>query len=307
MKKKINKLDYFIYDNSKEEFDKTLSDEERIKFGESWIRTDTLDYWRHARIRAPIVPLIKENLNASWVTIGDGRYGNDASYIMSNGASNVHSTDITDALLKIANLKGLIGDFSAENAESLSFSNSSFDYVYCKEAFHHFPRPYIALYEMFRVCRKAVILAEPRDELIDRPRFNLVMKFLLKIFRPKLMNDSGHGFEAVGNYVYKTSEREIEKFSLGMHYTKVAFIGINDSYVKGVEFTTLDSSDRLDIKLKRKIKTIIGIKNMLQYFGFIKSGLLVSICFKEEPKKDLVEEMTKLGWTFKSLPKNPYI
>ncbi len=48
---------------------------------------------------------------------------------------------------------GFIGEYSAQNAESLSFASNSFDYVFCKDAMHHCPRPVIALYEMLRVAR----------------------------------------------------------------------------------------------------------------------------------------------------------
>jgi len=66
-----NKVDCFTYDNSKEEFNKTLIDNERRKFGESWLKTDTLNFWRHARIREPFIPLIRNDLNVSWVKKAD--------------------------------------------------------------------------------------------------------------------------------------------------------------------------------------------------------------------------------------------
>lgn len=59
-------------------------------------------------------------------------------------------------------------NYSVENAESLSFRDNEFEVAFCKEAYHHFPRPFLALYEMLRVASKAVVLAEPNDQ-IPRP------------------------------------------------------------------------------------------------------------------------------------------
>ena len=60
----------------------------------------------------------------SWLTIGDGRYGTDANFIIRNGGK-AHATDISDKLLKIGHEKGFIQDFSQQNAEDLNFKNNS--------------------------------------------------------------------------------------------------------------------------------------------------------------------------------------
>lgn len=70
---------------------------------------------------------------------------------------------------------GYIYNYSKENLESLSFNNESFDFVLCKESFHHLPRPYIGLYEMLRVSKIGVVLLEPYDREINA---SLMMKFL---------------------------------------------------------------------------------------------------------------------------------
>ena len=79
-----------------------------------------------------------------------------------NTAKNQHKNHIKK-LLEIGNKIGFINNYSEENAEDLSFNDESFDYVLIKEAFHHFPRPWIALYEAFRVCKKGIVLIEPND------------------------------------------------------------------------------------------------------------------------------------------------
>ena len=45
-------------------------------------------------------PLLSDVWGASWLTVGDGRYGTDAHYIFSKGVRNVLATDISDYLLR---------------------------------------------------------------------------------------------------------------------------------------------------------------------------------------------------------------
>ena len=63
------------------------------------------------------------------------------------------ATSLTDSNLRIAQERGYIDKFQAENAERLSLTDDSFDFILCKESYHHFPRPAIAFYEMVRVAR----------------------------------------------------------------------------------------------------------------------------------------------------------
>jgi ubiquinone/menaquinone biosynthesis C-methylase UbiE len=157
------------YDRHQDEWQEIISSPEGKELGASWMRDDTLDYWRHERLRKFVIPIIRFESDACWLTVGDGRYGSDGHYLKSCGAKRVHCSDYSDALLEIGKELGYIKEFSAQNAEALSFGDEEFDYVFCKDALHHFPRPYIALNEMFRVSRRGVILIEPRDRVIDRP------------------------------------------------------------------------------------------------------------------------------------------
>lgn len=292
------------YDRSQQEWDRILADPDRQRVGQSWLQDDNLGNWRHARIRAPLKAIVANDPSASWLTIGDGRYGTDAHHLISLGAKSVHCTDISDTLLKIGHEIGFIHSYSAENAEALSFPDNAFDYVYCKESFHHLPRPYLALGEMFRVARKAVILTEPRDRVIDRAPLSFAYR-LLKALLGK--NQQQHDFEPVGNYTYAVSEREIEKFLLGLHHTEVAFIGCNDAYLPGVEFSSLTSSRPADRQLRFKIKGRIRVLDVLTRIGLMKSTLLTAALFKAAPAARLAGEMARQGWKLKQLPRNPYL
>lgn len=295
---------HHIYDRHQEEWDKVLNDVERRLVGETWFQSDTLDAWRHRRMREPVKPLASMDKDASWLTIGDGRFGSDAHFLLSLGISNVHCSDISDTLLKIGNEKGFINTYSVQNAEAIQFPDDSFDYVYCKEAFHHCPRPYIALHEMFRVAKKAVVITEPWDDVIEPAPFSMLLRLAKRLLWRKHVE---HGFESVGNYVYSISPREIEKFLLGMHYSCVAFFSVNDAYFSGIEFIKLESRSPKDLLIKFKLKMRILILDVLCYLKIKRPSMLMAILFKEQPTSQLITSLNSYGWLVKELPKNPYL
>src|SRR6188474_2368964 len=139
-------------------------DEESRRIQETWFQEDTVDFWRHYRTTAPILPMLEMFKDNKWLTVGDGRFGLDSIRLkkMQPGL-DILPTDISDVLLDHAKQTGLISDYKCENAEKLSFKDQSFDFAVCKESYHHFPRPYLALYEMLRVSKKGVILIEPNE------------------------------------------------------------------------------------------------------------------------------------------------
>tara|TARA_B100000575_G_C22879367_1_gene512499 strand:- start:316 stop:747 length:432 start_codon:yes stop_codon:yes gene_type:complete len=141
--------------------------------------------------------------------------------------------------------------------------------------------------------------------MIDRGFLSVIFDLLRWIFghRP-----NGIGFEIVGNFIYSISERELIKFQLGMHRRYIAFKGLNDSYVNGVEFIKI--SDRsLHARFKRlqyNLKLIC--LNTLTFLRAIRGGnLLVAIIFKSNPNKETIQALEQDGFTFKKLKKNPYI
>src|SRR5690606_20250729 len=107
-------------------------------------------------------PLLKSE-DQTWLTIGDA-YGFDAQYINEKG-NEATASDLNTDFLKIAQQEGIITNYSSQNAEHLSFEDHQFDYLLCKEAYHHFPRPYAALYEMIRVAKKGIVIIEPQDPI----------------------------------------------------------------------------------------------------------------------------------------------
>ena len=153
------------YERHSEHFKEYCTGGAKEKHAKTWFEKDTVDAWRHQRMYQILDPILKVK-SSKWLTVGDGRYGKDAKYIIDNGCEAL-ATDISDALLQEAKNIGYINEFKKENSESLSFDDSKFDYVFCKESYHHFPRPMLALYEMLRVASKGVILIEPNDRYIN--------------------------------------------------------------------------------------------------------------------------------------------
>lgn len=290
-----------MYDKSNLERNFTYNDDHKLNSSLLSLKKNTIDNWRHNRMYAFLKKIVEFDKNFKWLTVGDGRFGSDAMKLIEYGATNVLCTDLDDYLIKYSAKKKEINNYKKENAENLSFSDNEFDFVLCKESYHHFPRPMLALTEMFRVTKVGVILIEPRDLQIDRSLLSLVNK-TVNLFKKR--ND-GHFFEEVGNYVYTTSERELEKFMLGIHHNTIAFSGINDHYSKisGHEIENLN----LQMKLKfLRLKTIIAFKNLLNLLNIRKTNLLKAILFKNNLNEDLKFILQKEGFQFKILPKNPY-
>jgi hypothetical protein len=107
----------------------------------------------------------------------------------------------------------------------------------------------------------------------------------------------------VGNYKYSISRREIEKVALGLNHKMVAFKGINDAYVSGVEFEKLS----LNGPLQKQVKKSISLKNFLVKIGFVDYNLLTAIIFKQEPSKNLLHNLSINGFEIVKLLDNPYI
>jgi SAM-dependent methyltransferase len=298
-----------------------LTDPERIKISKSWFDESTADYWRHIRA-FECVDCIRDDINSSWLTIGDGRWGLDSLRIKKKGFINAIPSDISEALLKKSKEMGYINNYHVENCEKLSFSDKSFDYVFCKESFHHFPRPYKALYEMLRVARKGVFLIEPNDTIwglksIDgrvslsskRFIFNFILGIILRLLRIKNHPVKGKTFnypiwEDVGNFCYKISPHEAEKIALGMNLPQLVVKGLNDSYIKGCEFEPADIK-RSDIF--KKIFYSIKKMDKLCSDGIADYNMIMIGFFVENMNNLSRSEFLKRNWNVIDLPKNPYI
>lgn len=276
-----------------------IEDKNWQKLVASWFDKSTADYWRHMRMYEAAGYLARSK-DEQWLTVGDGQYGLDSVRLRERGIGSILPTDIAEASLKEAKSLGVIDDYRVENAERLGFADGSFDYVFCKEAFHHFPRPFLALYEMLRVARKGVVLVEPQE-----PTESLLRR-LLYLAR-KLAGRQKHfdqtRYEDSGNYIYSVSQRDIEKLCLGIDLPCVAFKGLTDFYVKGVEFEPAAFSSRKFLKMR----TVIFLHGILVALGLSQHSVLMSCIFKQAPSPQVRRSFAAGGWRIIDLPRNPYI
>ncbi len=292
------------YDNQNKKWKECLNDKFKNEFSKNWLRKDTLDFWRHQRMLLPIKAFIQRG--EKWLTIGDGRYGTEANFLIKSGV-NAHASDLSDELLKISKNTGFINEFSKQNAEDLKFDDNSFDYVLIKESLHHCPRPWLAINEALRVCRRGVILIEPNDQHSNG--FNL-LKFFINILKKMIRKDnnfSDYNFEEVGNFIFTLNLREVEKYMLAMHYRNLAFIKMNDFYIKGVEEVKVNKFTYKNFKKTILLKSVILIKNILCFFRISQSSLISIVLFKEAPTIKTQMNLKKHNWIFRKLPKNPYL
>ncbi len=296
------------YSLHEQHFDKYSKGGDREQIARSWFREGTIGYEQAMMRNAVSDPLLLAYPGARWLTVGDGRYGSDAHYLASKGAIAT-ATDISDTLLREGAASGYISAFSKENAEALSYADDSVDFVLCKESYHHFPRPMKALYEMLRVGSKGVVLYEPTDHYV-------YAHFLQAFFRAMLhvVNALGifkfflgkeikrHTYEDVGNYVYKISEREIEKVALGLNYPYVAFKGMNIHHVEGVDNVPVTGFSMA----KLKVRLVTALLNLISFLGITAPQSMAAIILKDNPTEECLHALKAAGYRVVKLPRNPY-
>jgi hypothetical protein len=147
----------------------------------------------------------------------------------------------------------------------------------------------IALYEMLRVARHAVILIEPQDPWSDAPL---------------MAGPSVSGYESVGNYVYTISRRELEKVALGLDLPAVAFKGIFDHCPPDIEKIKVSPTDPNFNELMRAVYAgEDACKNNLQ-----KHNILFAILFKTPPAQALINSVVSNpdGWSINFFQGNPH-
>ena len=262
------------------------------------------------------ISCLSDLASTKWLTVGDGRWGLDSIRLKRLGVTNVLPTDICETLLAEAKSRGLIEAYSVENAEHLTFADNTFDYVFCKESYHHFPRPYIALYEMLRVAQKAVFLAEPNDDPMP-PSISVknFMRYKVKDFLSRY--GLGHhpvfwgkpvfyqaGYEESGNFVYSVSRHEMEKVCQGLDMPQMVVKGINDHYIKGCEYELADEERSL---IFREIKSKIDEMNERCLRGKSIYSMVLLGMFKEPMDGLSRKAFVEHGFQVIDLPRNPYL
>jgi ubiquinone/menaquinone biosynthesis C-methylase UbiE len=266
--------------------------------------TDTIDLWRHTRMMQVLRPFLELEPRASWLTVGDGNFGTAAMFIERFGAQ-VLATDIDTTRLKIAKEEGMINKFAMANAEYLPFPNEHFDYTFCKEAYHHFPRPPVAWYEMLRVSKRALLFSEPADWVpppLFRKALGTFKRSIKKVFgRPIPHRDAG-SYEPT-NYVYTISVREFEKMALAIDLPCLAYKRIHDVYIPGVENQNCTVLSTLYLRIRLRI-AVMSLFKLVGLGGFNRIQIIV---FKEMPSSDLINSLRDINFKVIMLPMNPFM
>jgi len=118
--------------------------------------------------------------------------------IYSKWGANVTGLDLSTHAVARARARarrhGFETNFATGDAEAIDFPDQSFDIVTVHDGLHHLPNPYLAIAEMARVARKAIIVIEPARSWLTQ-----------QAVAAGLAED----FEDAGNYVYRFREDEI--------------------------------------------------------------------------------------------------
>jgi len=278
---------------------------DELELYRNWFDNGSVDVWRHLRMLEGLDPFLQAYKGSSWLTVGDGHFGTSAIYITRHGSTAL-PTDIDTTLLEVAKAEHLIHDFRNENAEHLRFDDEAFDFSFCKEAFHHFPQPYLALYEMLRCSRNAVLFSEPKDFLplpLPRRLIQLVKHLLKRLLGRKVVHSDTGNYEPIGNYVFTISRREFQKIAIAMNLPMVAFKEFNDTYYEGVEHEKVADNG----KLFRKIRRENFIVEVLSRLGLSQRNRIFAIIFKKEPTDAVAAALAEKGFSVIRLPVNPYV
>lgn len=131
---------------------------------------DPISIWLYS-IQKKILNYIKIQKNSKVLDVGCGT-GASLKYLETKGNKNLFGIDLSQGMVKKARQKlGPKAVLKESSVEKIQFKSNYFDYVLCTEAFHHFPKPDLALKEMKRVLKKTgkIILADVNFYFLSRP------------------------------------------------------------------------------------------------------------------------------------------
>lgn len=276
---------------------KVLEDEMLDKFPSIISDPDSIDCFRHYRMFTPLVTeIISRFPDSSWLTVGDGRFGSDSIYLRKLGAKKIHTSSLTDKSLQIAKSNEWIDEFSCQNAEDLSFEDDSFDFVLCKESYHHFPRPPIAFYELLRVSRLGVVYIEP-----FRSRYS-PLRGVKKIFK-LITKRIDHGeYEPAGNYIFRLDIGEFVEYGRALDLPCIWYRLFNDAY-----HPKLFGNGTPDFKQRLGFKFLVGIQNFLCKLKLLGYGSVSCAVFKVDLNRNKLGNLGSKGIKEIKLGRNPFV
>lgn len=134
----------------------------------------------------------------------------DRDALRAEGFTNVTITNVDEA-----GDDGSLAPFAWErqDAENLSYEDGSFDVAVVSAGLHHCRSPHRALLELYRVARVAALALESRDSALMRLaiRLGAVDEYELAAVAAHGLRAGGVANTSTPNYVYRWTEREVEK------------------------------------------------------------------------------------------------
>jgi len=102
---------------------------------------------------------------------------------------------------------------AANDVEELAYQDGEFDFCIAHNGLHHCLSPHRGLLEMFRVARNGIVVFEPRDSFLTRcaVRLNFGQDYETAAVAANGGVAGGVRNTAIPNYVYRWTEREVEK------------------------------------------------------------------------------------------------
>jgi ubiquinone/menaquinone biosynthesis C-methylase UbiE len=201
---------------------------------------------------------------------GDGRF---AFQLMKEGYTVIESDIAMEAVKRVEKNSRKYnicnGFYMVIDAENLPFKDKSIDAVLLVASLHHFPNPYSALKEIYRVVKprgKLLILREPASWQFYI--FYLVFKLLRKILRQQNKNL----FSIADDMTFGFSPQKIKKM-LTPYFNKI--------YLSPVHYTVKIYTNWLILKSKftkqqyksnqKIIKYLTSIDRLIKYLPFVKN------------------------------------
>lgn len=108
------------------------------------------------------------------------------------------------------------------------------------------------------------------------------LKNVLGIFDQTLINriwKNRYSYETVGNYVYKLSEKELEKIAMGINLPAIGIKGINDYYSEDIDLNQSTSNKAIFNKVKSKIAR----RDLICKMRLIPYKIAARVIFKQLP------------------------
>jgi hypothetical protein len=231
---------------------------------------DSLDARRHWRMYERLRPLVLADPGAVWLTIGDS--GADAAALRRLGAERVLASSLSAAPLRELARQGLLDgvEILELNAERLDRLDRPVDYLLCKEAYHHFPRPPIAFYGFLETARRAVALIEPVD-MGRRFPLELVRSLAKRWIRgdpPERLL-----FEDWGNYIFRLSLPEVDRMLTALQVERWYVACHNDFYHP--RLSPRPTADRLADRIERLGVAVQDLAAGLGLMGYGKAAVVI--------------------------------